>query len=88
MPLDGNEEGESPAAVAAAAAEEEEETVEMNREDRSRLLRCRKQIVEDLEVRVVNDFLLENRVLDRQALQEIEAEVGQEKARAFAIRQF
>ncbi len=65
----------TPPATATDSAAGDDAT--MNHLDRSRLLRCRKQIVEDLEVRVITDYLLENRVLDRQSVQEVEAEVLQ-----------
>jgi hypothetical protein len=39
-------------------------TPDMNRSDRNRLLRCRPQITSDLDVRMVMDQMIGDRVLD------------------------
>ncbi len=56
-----------------------EEDFEMNACDRRKLLRCRKAIVDDLESYIVTDLLMQERILDAQALQLIEAEVRKDQ---------
>ena len=58
----------------------DKEGITMNRSDRSRLVKCRQMIVDDLEVRVVLDFLIQNKILDMECKELICAEVSANSA--------
>ncbi len=60
----------------ASQDDEDCEEQTMNRVDRDRLVRCRKSIVDDLEVRAVTDFLLEKGVLDPETVELINSMVS------------